>query len=217
MEKIVIIGSPGAGKSTLACQLGQLLNIEVFHLDRFFWQSGWREKPRDARIGILKDLVQEEHWIIEGTYLSSSEPRLIAADTVIFLDISPLLCLQRIGRRHNKYKGQSRLDLPDGCSDNFNLICILKVLAFPVRGRRALKQKLRKYNSKQIIWLHSGKEVEDFLAQQKRLAGDMMTSPTTALVAKVADAPEPHDSGVSAALLPLSSRIRSAIAGLRFR
>src|SRR6266516_3247235 len=182
MKKIVIVGSPGAGKSTLACQLGKLLNTEVFHLDRYFWQSGWREKSRDARIKILKDLVQEEHWIIEGTYLSSSEPRLIAADTVIFLDISPLLCLQRIERRHNKYKGQSRPDLPDGCSDNFNLICILKVLAFPVRGRRALKQKLRKYTSNQIFWLRSDKDVEDFLAQQVKDTDDERNSSLVASV-----------------------------------
>ena len=184
MKKIAIIGSPGSGKTTLADQPGKLLDIEVFHLDRYFWQSGWKEMPRVDRIEILKDLVRKEQWIIEGTYLSSSEPRLIAADTVIFLDISPLLCLQRIGRRHNKYKGQSRPDLPDGCSDNFNLICILKVQAFPVRGRRTLEQKLRKYKSKQIIWLHSSKEVEDFLAQQARVAGKKGDSSTTDLVAE---------------------------------
>jgi adenylate kinase family enzyme len=82
MKKIAIIGSPGAGKSTLACQLGKSLNIEIIHLDRYFWQSGWRERPRDARIKILKDLVQKERWIIEGSYLNSSEPRLNAADTI---------------------------------------------------------------------------------------------------------------------------------------
>jgi len=168
MDKIAIIGSPGAGKSTLAQQLGKSLNIEIIHLDRYFWRPDWREKPRDARIEILKDLVRKEQWIIEGTYLGASEPRLNAADTIIFLDIPPWLCLHRIRQRHNKYKGQPRPDLPDGCSDNLNLTCVLKVLGFPLRGRRTLKQKLRNYESKQIIWLRSRKEVEDFLAQQKQ-------------------------------------------------
>jgi adenylate kinase family enzyme len=166
MDKIAIIGSPGSGKSTLAHQLGESLNIEIIHLDRYFWQPDWKEKPRDARIEIMRDLVRKERWIIEGTYLDSSEPRLNAADAIIFLDIPPWLCLHRIRQRHNKYKGQSRPDLPDRCSDNLNLTCILKVLAFPVRGRRTLKQKLRSYKSKQIIRLRSDKEVEDFLAQQ---------------------------------------------------
>ena len=166
MDKIAIIGSPGAGKSTLAQQLGELLNIEIIHLDRYFWRPDWREKPRDARIEILNELVRKERWIIEGTYLGSSEPRLNAADTIIFLDIPPWLCLYRIRQRHNKYKGQPRPDLPDGCSDNLNLKCVLKVLAFPFRGRRTLKQMLRSYKSKRIIRLRSGKEVKDFLAQQ---------------------------------------------------
>ncbi len=166
MDKIAIIGSPGAGKSTLAQQLGESLNIEIIYLDRYFWQPDWREKPRDARIEILNELVRKERWIIEGTYLDSSEPRLNAADTIIFLDIPPWLCLHRIRQRHNKYKGQPRPDLPDGCSDKLNLTCVLKVLGFPLRGRRTLKQMLRSYKSKRIIRLRSGKEVKDFLAQQ---------------------------------------------------
>ena len=49
MEKIVIIGSPGAGKSTFARKLGSILKIKVVHLDRVFWQPGWKEKPKILR------------------------------------------------------------------------------------------------------------------------------------------------------------------------
>ncbi len=166
MDKIAIIGSPGAGKSTFARQLGESFNIEIIHLDRYFWQSDWREKPRDARIEILKDFVRKEQWIIEGTYLGASEPRLNAADTIIFLDIPPWLCLHRIIQRHNTYRGQSRPDLPEGCTDKLTLHRMLKVLVFPFQDRRTLLQMLRSHMSKQIIRLRSGKEVRDFLAQQ---------------------------------------------------
>jgi len=85
MKKIVIIGPPGSGKTTLASDLGPLLKVKVFSLDRFFWESGWKGKSREERLEILDHLVQEKQWIIEGTYLDSSEPRLNAADTIIFV------------------------------------------------------------------------------------------------------------------------------------
>src|SRR5258708_22961088 len=166
MNKIAIIGSPGAGKSTFAKILYSMLKMKVYHLDRLFWKHGWERKDRDTRIDILQALVREKQWIIDGPYLNSSELRLNAADTIIFLDIPPWLCIYRIRQRHNKYKGQPRPDLPDGCSDKLNLTCVLKVLGFPLRGRRTLKQMLRSYKSKRIIRLRSGKEVKDFLAQQ---------------------------------------------------
>jgi adenylate kinase family enzyme len=181
MEKIVIIGSAGSGKSTLARKLYSILNIKVVHLDRVFWQPGWKEKPRDTRIDILQNLVRKKRWIIEGTYLSSSGPRLDAADTIIFLDINPLLCLVRIIRRYRPFlrlrriiKGQRecqelmRRDIPYGCTDKLTLFRVLKVLVFPFRGRRTLKQKLPTYHSKEIIWLRSSKEVDVFLARLKQ-------------------------------------------------
>ncbi len=164
MDKIVIIGSSGAGKSTLARELGSILKIKVFHLDRLFWQRGWKVKTRDTRIDILQELVRERQWIIEGTYLSSSELHLNAADTIIFLDIPPLLCFWRLTKRHRAYYGRSRRDIPEGCTDRLTERLILRVLTFPLDDRRTIKQKLRNYKSKQITWLRSGKEVEDFLA-----------------------------------------------------
>ncbi len=165
MEKIVIIGSPGAGKSSLARELGSIFNNKVYHLDRIFWRPGWIEKPRDTRIDILQDLVREKRWIIDGTYLNTSELHLETADTIIFLDNAPLFCLWRIIKRHRAYDGRSRRDIPMGSTDKLTFILIMKVLVFPFRGRRTLKKNLRNYKSKQIIWLRSPKDVENFLAQ----------------------------------------------------
>ncbi|MFL5655049.1 MAG: hypothetical protein ACJ8CB_12850, partial [Ktedonobacteraceae bacterium] len=69
-------------------------------------------------------------------------------------------------------------------TDKITALRILKILAFPFRGRRTLKQKLRNYKSKQIIWLRSSKEVEDFLAQQEQDVDDKRNSSSTVLVAK---------------------------------
>jgi len=168
MKKIVVIGSPGAGKTTFANQLGDILGIEIIHLDRHFWYSRWWEHSRKIRKIREQELTaNKEQWIIEGTYLGSSTHRLNQADTIIFLDVPPVLCLQRLIKRHYELRGCSRSDIPERCTDKLNLRCILKVLVFPFRGRKELEKRLRNCLPKEIIPLHSNTEVQDFLLQQK--------------------------------------------------
>ena len=173
------MGSSGAGKTTLARELGPILNIEIFHLDRLFWQRDWEGKSGDTRIDILQGLVGEKQWIIDGNYFSISELHLNAADTIIFLDTPPLVCLQRIIKRHHEYHGCSRCDIPEECIDRLTNTRMLKVLAFPLRGRRRLEEILRKFPPEKVIRLHSAKEVKGFLAQPQLHAGDKGQSSKT--------------------------------------
>jgi len=168
MEKIVIIGSSGSGKTTVSRELGSILNIKVFHMDRLFWQGDWIKVTKDNRVDILQHLVQEKQWIIEGNYINSTELHLIAADTIIFLDAPPLVCLLHIIKRYRKYYGLSRRDIPDGCREKLTMLRILKVLSFPLRERKTLQQKLSDFETKKIIRLRSKKEVEVFLAQPEQ-------------------------------------------------
>lgn len=170
MKRITIIGPPGAGKSTLAKELERIHHIKIYHLDRIFWErerkgksrDKWKGKSRDTRIGILQNLIGEKQWIIEGYYLKSSEPRLEAADTIIFLDMPPLLCLRRLWQRHHEQR--SRRDIPQECTDKFTPFSLLKILSFQLRRRTQLSRKLAKYRkTKNIIHLHSPEEVSAFL------------------------------------------------------
>lgn len=183
MRKVVIIGPAGAGKSTLARELGAILHMDVFHLDRYFWQPGWKERPKDARVEKLQELVQQDRWIIEGAYFSTSDIRLQSCDTVIVLDMPLYLCFWRVLVR--RFSKQLRPDLPDGCKERLSIRYMAKLLLFPFIGRKTLVNKLDKVKHGECIVLHSRIEAEAFLNAQKSYASastHQRTTPTTQLV-----------------------------------
>ena len=93
MERIVIIGCGGAGKSTLARQLGEKLDLPVVHLDGIFWLPGWVEMDRDEFDRRVREEMAKEIWIIDGNYNRTMPERIARCDTVIYLDFSRIKCL----------------------------------------------------------------------------------------------------------------------------
>ena len=65
-ERIAIIGNAGGGKSTLARELGQILNLPVTHVDSIQYQSGWRRTPDEECDQRLSAIASEDRWIIDG-------------------------------------------------------------------------------------------------------------------------------------------------------
>src|SRR4051794_10978137 len=96
MERILVIGSGGAGKSTLARRMGQVLDLPVVHLDVLFWKPGWIETPRPEFERKFGAIIEGPRWVMDGNYSGTLELRIRAADSVVFLDFPPLLCLWRV-------------------------------------------------------------------------------------------------------------------------
>jgi adenylate kinase family enzyme len=180
MNRVVIIGSPGAGKSGVARSLSRKLHIRVFHLDRLFRYRNWRKKSLDVREEILQNIVREQQWIIDGNYFNTSELHLEKADTIIFLGISPVKCLRQIMKRHWGGDSFVRRDIPEGSKDKVSLLLMFKVFYYPIGDQRMFEQWLSNYifkgGRKRVIWLCSKNEVEIFLAKQEGLANSKKKS-----------------------------------------
>jgi adenylate kinase family enzyme len=68
MQRILVIGPCGAGKSTAAVELGRQLDLPVHHLDRLHWRAGWIESSREELLAALAPIVAGERWLIDDNY-----------------------------------------------------------------------------------------------------------------------------------------------------
>jgi adenylate kinase family enzyme len=125
VQRVVVLGPAGAGKSALAAELGRRTGLPVVHQDVLFWREAWAPAPQDEARRELAGAAARERWIIEGNFLpdDGAEPdsRFERADTVIFLDLPRRTCLRRVLTRLARDRGRSRPDLPRGAYEGFDL------------------------------------------------------------------------------------------------
>jgi adenylate kinase family enzyme len=165
VKRVMIIGSGGAGKSTLARALGARLGIQVVHLDAHFWKPGWVPTPRDEWLELQRELMQSETWIMDGNYGGTMDARLALADTVIFLDLPRLTCLTRALQRRVQYHGRSRPDIAPGCPEKIDLEFLRWIWGFPRTKRPGILKKLKAAHAEgaHVIQLRSPRDVTRFL------------------------------------------------------
>jgi adenylate kinase family enzyme len=107
MKRIALIGCGGSGKTFLSKQFAALIDAPVTHLDAVYYDDEWNTLPKEKFAAVQEDLVAAPAWVIEGNYAGTLPIRLRAADTVIFLDLHPAVCLCGIAQRRLRYgRGQ---------------------------------------------------------------------------------------------------------------
>lgn len=166
MKRVIIIGSGGAGKSTLARRLGRITGLEVIHLDALHWLPGWQVPPKNDWFEKVEKAIAGESWIMDGNFGATMEIRLAACDTVVFLDLPRLLCLYRVVKRRFVYRGTNRPDMAEGCREQIDLEFLRWIWTFPQRAKPEIEERLARLGAgKTIYHLRSPREVDDFLAR----------------------------------------------------
>lgn len=105
-ERILIIGSPGAGKSTFARKLRDITGLPLHYLDLLWHKPDRTTVSREEFDGKLTEILASDRWIIDGNYQRTIERRLLACDTVFLLDYPVEQCLagaeERVGRKREE-------------------------------------------------------------------------------------------------------------------
>lgn len=162
MQRVLILGCSGAGKTTLANELSRRTGLPVIHLDTEFFQPGWTEPDKQEWAAKVEELAARTQWIMDGNFLDAAAPRLARADTVIFLDFPRWRCVWGIVRRTARYLGRTRPDIPAGCVESIDVAFYRYVWTWRTKYRARVLALLNEFGGDTVI-LKLPKDAYQFL------------------------------------------------------
>jgi adenylate kinase family enzyme len=98
-QRISVVGTSGSGKTTLARQVASYLQVPHIELDALHWEPNWAAVSDQVFRERVAAAVKGERWVIDGNYSKVRNLIWSRADTVIFLDYSFWVVLQRLLQR----------------------------------------------------------------------------------------------------------------------
>lgn len=162
MKRILVIGCPGAGKSTLSMELSKRLKLPLYHLDKLFWLPGWVSVQRDVFDKTIRDILNQETWIIDGNYSRTLLTRATYADTILYLDFPPHLCLYRAVKRVVTSWGRTRPDMADNCPERLDWKFLSYIWSFKKSQNAKIQQAIQEFKGT-LLTFTSPRELCDFL------------------------------------------------------
>ena len=163
MQRVLIIGCGGAGKSTLARQMGEKTGLPVVHLDKLFWHPNWVESSKEEMDGkIMAELIKPQ-WIMDGNYSRTLTERIKYCDTIIYMDFSRMACVLGVLKRIITTYGTVRPDMGEGCPERFDLDFLKWVWNFNKNKRERYYSILNEVEGVETIVLKNRRMVKRFL------------------------------------------------------
>lgn len=167
MRRVLVLGCPGAGKSTLARSLGEALSLPVVHLDKLWWKSGWINRTEGEFDALLDAVLLGEEWVIDGNYLRTLPRRLERCDAVVLLDYPRRVCLLRALRRILTWRGRTRPDMAADCPERLDGEFVRWIWEFHRTQRPQVLELLDGWTGEKHVF-RSPKDCAGFLAKLER-------------------------------------------------
>ena len=163
MKKVIVIGSPGAGKSVFSKKLKNITNLPLYHLDMLYHNKDGTHIAKEELEEKLKKIFKENSWIIDGNYQRTLEMRIKECDTIFLLDFPIDICIEGAQSRI----GIEREDLPwfeEKLDEQFKK----SIIDFPKEKLPQIYNLLEKYkNEKNIYIFKSRDEADNYIKHNK--------------------------------------------------
>lgn len=162
MKRVIVIGCPGAGKSTFSRKLRDKTGLPLYYLDMIWHRPDRTNIPKEEFDARLAEILETECWIVDGNYSRTLEMRMKACDTVVLLDYPLEVCLAGAKERIRK----KREDMPwveEELDEEFRQW----ILEFPEKTLPQIYELLEKYREgRQVMIFHSRQEADDYFERK---------------------------------------------------
>lgn len=164
MNKIIVIGCSGSGKTTFALKLHELSGIPLFHLDAIWHRADRTHISRDEFDARLGEILALDRWIIDGNYSRTLERRLAECDTVILFDLPKEVALSGAIAR----LGVKRCDMP-WVDTELDPWLRGEIESFGEKQLPVIYELIEKYKDGKAVYIFKSREDADRLLRQAEL------------------------------------------------
>ena len=155
-RRIVVTGTTGSGKTTLARAVAARLGLPHAEQDAWNHLPGWQEAPVEQFRAAVDRFTSQPGWVMDGNYTKANDIGWARADTLIWLDYAAPLVFWRLLRRTLR-RGYTQEELWNGNRERLgpNLFSRQGILAWFFRThwkrRRETPGKLAAYPHLRVL------------------------------------------------------------------
>ena len=137
------------------------MGLPLVHLDGYYWRPGWNPTPKEQWVQTVEHLLEGEHWVIDGNYGGTMRKRMVAADAIIYLDASRMLCILGVLKR--RIFGNRADEIP-GCKERVDLEFLQWIWNYPKKNRPTIMRLLEEFRATKEVHVLKGRNaVELFI------------------------------------------------------
>lgn len=158
MNRIIVIGCPGSGKSTFARGLCDKTGLPLYYLDMIWHKSDKTNISREEFDLRLSQIINRDKWIIDGNYNRTLDIRLEKCDAVFLFDLPTNTCMDGVRARI----GVKREDMP-WIEEEFDEEFKQWIVDFPQKCLPEIYDLLKQHQNKNIIIFKTREDADAYL------------------------------------------------------